>query len=75
MFQFKIFIIKLDYINYSVFWGCHQNGTHYNGIAWINSRKRTLSSNLLNEALEAFEENNLPTKYLKEYDQKNCPDE
>ncbi|XP_045478258.1 uncharacterized protein LOC123683308 [Harmonia axyridis] len=66
-------ILETDYDNYAVVWACSEYPRVSTKYAWILTRKRNQSEDILNKAYNVFERLNLSKKDLFKTDQTDCP--
>ncbi|CAH1116668.1 unnamed protein product [Phaedon cochleariae] len=73
-FDSPYWVVATDYVSYSVVWSCAEvpligKSTH----AWILTRERNPSRDLIDKALSVFEKQHLSTTSLLTTDQQDCP--
>ncbi|KAG5675508.1 hypothetical protein PVAND_005404 [Polypedilum vanderplanki] len=71
--NFEFAIIDTDYSTYGVTYGCAKLGRLKIQLAWILSRKPTLSYNFYAKAISALKQRKLPYKNMKNITQTYCP--
>ncbi|KAK9505729.1 hypothetical protein O3M35_009718 [Rhynocoris fuscipes] len=68
-------ILDTDYDNYSVVWSCSNFGIFSTRNAWILTRSRFPSLEIMEKAYNIIDKNLISRAYFIRTDQRNCPDD
>ncbi|KAL1123304.1 hypothetical protein AAG570_002390, partial [Ranatra chinensis] len=68
-------VLDTDYDNYSVIWSCSNFGIFSTRNAWILTRARNPTLQIMEKAYGVIDKNGISKAYFIRTDQKNCPDE